>query len=96
MDTECKKCGRVYQLRENCEPTPFCDACAQEQINQLERELNETRALIAKTVNDELSTSDMQRMEQIAAAMPNSYWVEVSRSILFHGFVFISSKRFWP
>jgi hypothetical protein len=28
--------------------------------------------------------------------MPNSYWVEVSRSILFHGFVFISSKSFWP
>src|SRR5450759_5002076 len=35
-------------------------------------------------------------MSFMAQMTPNSYSVEVSRSIRFHGFVFISSKRFWP
>ena len=32
MNTECEKCDRTMQLRENCEPTPICDACAQDEL----------------------------------------------------------------
>lgn len=35
MDTDCEKCGRPYTLRENCEPTPFCDLCAHGEVDRL-------------------------------------------------------------
>ena len=28
-DTHCKRCGEFYDLRDGCEPTDFCDLCAQ-------------------------------------------------------------------
>ena len=28
MDHECEECGRVYAVREGCDPTRFCDNCA--------------------------------------------------------------------
>lgn len=40
MDTECKKCGRYYALRENCEPTPFCDSCSHGEVERLQIELD--------------------------------------------------------
>lgn len=35
MDAECKKCGSYYAVRENCEPTPFCDDCAHGEVERL-------------------------------------------------------------
>lgn len=34
-DYECKKCGHVYAVRENSEPTPFCDECAHDEVARL-------------------------------------------------------------
>lgn len=35
MDAECQKCGDGYAVRENCEPTPFCDECAHGEVERL-------------------------------------------------------------
>jgi len=35
MDADCEKCGRPYEVRDNCEPTPFCDDCAHVEIERL-------------------------------------------------------------
>jgi hypothetical protein len=35
MDAECLKCGSYYAVRENCEPTPFCDECAHDEVERL-------------------------------------------------------------
>ena len=36
MDHQCKKCGDYYACREDCEPTTFCDACAQSIVARME------------------------------------------------------------
>jgi hypothetical protein len=46
-DTECKKCGQIYNLHYGYEPTPYCDCCAQETVEKLERENAELRGDIA-------------------------------------------------
>lgn len=38
--TKCRMCGREYDLREDSEPTPYCDLCAHKAVEKLERELN--------------------------------------------------------
>jgi hypothetical protein len=35
MDAECQKCGSYYAVRENSEPTPFCDECAHGEVERL-------------------------------------------------------------
>lgn len=32
----CEKCGDSYTLRDGCEPTTFCDTCAQSIVARLE------------------------------------------------------------
>lgn len=39
MDAECQKCGNVYAVRENHEPTPLCDICAHEMVECLGKAL---------------------------------------------------------
>lgn len=36
MSEQCRKCGEEYSLRPECEPTTFCDLCAQTIIARLE------------------------------------------------------------
>jgi hypothetical protein len=36
MSTQCQKCGDHYALRDGCDPTSFCDTCAQTVISNLE------------------------------------------------------------
>lgn len=35
-DPQCLKCGDPYTLRDGCDPTTFCDTCAQSIIGRLE------------------------------------------------------------
>jgi hypothetical protein len=34
-ETKCRKCGTVYILRPECDPTIFCDLCAQTILEKL-------------------------------------------------------------
>jgi hypothetical protein len=36
MANYCEKCGRPYDLRENSEPTKYCDECAHDVLGKLE------------------------------------------------------------
>lgn len=36
MDHQCQKCGDYYGCRPECEPTTFCDTCAQTIVARLE------------------------------------------------------------
>ncbi len=36
VDHQCQKCAEFYVLRSECEPTAFCDTCAQSIIARLE------------------------------------------------------------
>jgi len=49
----CRKCGHAYALREGCDPTPFCDACAHDEVDRLTARLQK----IAGTVHLIGSTS---------------------------------------
>ena len=52
MDQECEKCGRVYAVREGCDPTRFCDDCA--------HDIAEGSCMSKKiTVNDILALGDI-------------------------------------
>ena len=39
-ETCCKSCGDEYELRDGCEPTKYCDLCAQKVVERVERELD--------------------------------------------------------
>lgn len=41
MDSECKKCGTFYEVREGNEPTPLCDPCAQVLLERVGKALSE-------------------------------------------------------
>lgn len=36
MDHQCQKCGDYYACRDDCDPTTFCDTCAQSIVARLE------------------------------------------------------------
>lgn len=46
MDAECQKCGSYYAVRENCEPTPFCDECAHSEVERLACKIAELTQLL--------------------------------------------------
>ena len=43
-ETCCKSCGDEYELRDGCEPTKYCDLCAQKVVERIERELDKATA----------------------------------------------------
>lgn len=40
-ESACARCHNVYELRDGCEPTKYCDPCAHERVAELEAELSE-------------------------------------------------------
>lgn len=38
-DTICEECGDLYSLRDGCEPSKYCDECAQDVVIRIAREL---------------------------------------------------------
>lgn len=36
MTDDCKKCGKIYDVRWDDESTGYCDACAQDRVAELE------------------------------------------------------------
>jgi hypothetical protein len=39
VETVCASCHRDYSLRDECEPTKYCDACAHERVAELEAQV---------------------------------------------------------
>lgn len=52
----CKKCGAFYDLREGCEPTRFCDTCAQEILESLIDIIPEPPKAITWEIGSEILT----------------------------------------
>lgn len=51
-ETQCKKCGEYYALREGNEPTPFCDVCAHIEVERLSALVAKLRRKVKKLKTD--------------------------------------------
>lgn len=49
MNTECKRCGSHYELRDGYDPTPFCDECAHLEVERLTIERDAWKAKAERT-----------------------------------------------
>ena len=45
---DCKRCHAVATVRDGCDPTDYCDLCAQELVEELERWKEESTAELLK------------------------------------------------
>ena len=72
MDSTCQRCDRTMRLRENCEPTPFCDECAHLEVERLQRELADENARMNHYRHKwQDAEREIQKLKDALAAMPN-------------------------
>lgn len=64
-DPVCKACGQEYHLRTNCEPTDYCDDCAQSLVVELREACIELRAAFQDGCGE--ATSGPKRRRLVAA-----------------------------
>jgi hypothetical protein len=54
-DCVCARCHRDYSLRENCEPSKYCDACVHDVLAAAERVIDAARAMYPHARSRELN-----------------------------------------
>ncbi len=48
----CAKCHEDYSLRENCEPSKYCDRCAHDLLASAEIRIADAQTLVARWADD--------------------------------------------
>lgn len=51
-DAECKRCRQDYSVRDGCDPTKYCDDCAHEVVEKLERRVEVLKREFEKLQTD--------------------------------------------
>jgi len=92
-EPECELCGSPYALRDGCEPTPYCDACAHVAVERLTRELAavkaERDALLPPAPHSVVITQLRERAEKAESAlaqaerrgMERARWIPVAERL---------------